>query len=126
MEDAIKKQFNWDETQSENEAEIGMFTDAGKLQTDTNRFQELEKTIAGLRLELQTLKESNRKLEDQIQNQASINTVLETQLTETELKEAYHKILELEVELESKNQYCEELDTKCVELQLQLQRYKVI
>jgi predicted RNase H-like nuclease (RuvC/YqgF family) len=126
MEDAIKKQFSWDDTQSENEAEIGMFTDAEKLQTDTNRFQELEKTIAGLRLELQTLKESNRKLEDQIQNQASINTVLETQLTETELKEAYHKILELEVELESKNQYCEELDTKCVELQLQLQRYKVI
>jgi hypothetical protein len=126
MEDAIKKQFSWDDTQSENEAEIGMFTDAEKLQTDTNRFQELEKTIAGLRLELQTLKESNRKLEDQIQNQASVNTDLETQLTETELKEAYHKILELEVELESKNQYCEELDTKCVELQLQLQRYKVI
>ncbi|KAK2372622.1 filament plant protein [Trifolium repens] len=124
MEDAIKKQFSWDDTQSENEAEIGMFTDAEKLQTDTNRFQELEKTIAGLRLELQTLKESNRKLEDQIQNQASINTVLETQLTETELKEAYHKILELEVELESKNQYCEELDTKCVELQLQLQSTK--
>jgi chromosome segregation ATPase len=118
MEDAVKKQFNWDETQMSNDAE--------KFQTDTNRFQELEKTIAGLRFELQTLKESNRKLEDQMQNQASINTVLETQLTETELKEAYHKILELEVELESKNQYCEELDTKCVELQLQLQRYKVI
>ncbi|GAU26045.1 hypothetical protein TSUD_225060 [Trifolium subterraneum] len=116
MEDAVKKQFNWDETQ--------MFNDAEKFQTDTNRFQELEKTIAGLRFELQTLKESNRKLEDQMQNQASINTVLETQLTETELKEAYHKILELEVELESKNQYCEELDTKCVELQLQLQSMK--
>ncbi|CAJ2646159.1 unnamed protein product [Trifolium pratense] len=124
MEDAVKKQFSWDEIQSENEAEVGMLTDAEKLQTDTNRFKELEKTIAGLRLELQTLKESNRKLEDQMQNQACINTVLETQLTETELKEAYHKILELEVELESKNQYCEELDTKCVELQLQLQSMK--
>ena len=126
MEDAIKKKFDWDETQSENEAKIGMLSDAEKLQTDTSRFQELENTIANLRLELQTLKESNRRLEDQIQNERSLSRYLDTQLTETELKEAYHKILALEVELEGKNHFCEELDTKCVELQLQLERCAVI
>lgn len=126
MEDAIKKKFDWDETQSENEAKVGMCTDAEKLQADTSRFQELENTIANLRLELQTLKESNRRLEDQIQNEKSLSRYLDTQLTETELKEAYHKILALEVELESKNHFCEELDTKCVELQLQLERCEVI
>lgn len=107
MKDAIKKQFDWDETQSENDAEG----------TGQNQIEELEKIIDSLRLELQTLKESNRILEDQIQNHASINTD-----TETELKEAYHKILALEVELESRNHYCEELETRSVELQLQLER----
>ncbi|XP_050906791.1 filament-like plant protein 7 isoform X2 [Lathyrus oleraceus] len=116
MKDEVKKQFDWDE--------IGSFTDAEKLQTDTNRFQELEKTIASLRFELQTLKESNKRLEDQIQNERSLNRDHDSQLTETELNEAYHKILELEVELESKNHYCEELDTKFVELQLQLESTK--
>lgn len=118
MKDEVKKQFDWDE--------IGSFKDAEKLQTDTNRFQELEKTIASLRFELQTLKESNKRLEDQIQNERSLNRDHDSQLTETELNEAYHKILELEVELESKNHYCEELDTKFVELQLQLERYQII
>ncbi|XP_058777990.1 filament-like plant protein 7 [Vicia villosa] len=116
MKDEVKKQFDWDEIESESEAK--------KLQTDTSRFQELEKTIASLRLELKTLEESNKRLEDQIQNERSLNRDHDSQLTETELNEAYHKILELEVELESKNHYCEELDTKFVELQLQLESMK--
>ncbi|KAG4403777.1 hypothetical protein GLYMA_01G188200v4 [Glycine max] len=176
MRDAIKKQFDWDETQSENEAETGMFADTyklhlpieqlsclpvltnsdchdvpteemqyvdkeeikniedkvissesekealeGRLQSAINQLQESEKTIGSLRLELQTLKELNRILEEQVQNHAFINVDLDTQLTETELKEANHKVLALEVELENKNQYCEELETRCVELQLQLE-----
>ncbi|CAK8539699.1 unnamed protein product [Lathyrus sativus] len=116
MENEVKKQFGWDE--------IGSLTDAEKLQIDTSRFQELEKTIPSLRLDLQTLKESNKRLEDQIQNERSLNRDHDPQLTETELNEAYHKILELEVELESKNHYCEELDTKFIELQLQLESMK--
>ncbi|KAJ1414483.1 Filament-like plant protein [Sesbania bispinosa] len=179
MRDAIKKQFDWDETQSENEAEFGMYAEAdklhlpieqlsclsaptnsdghnllteemqydekkefknikdkvisfesekealeGRLQSATNQLQESEKTIASLRLELQTLKESNGIHEDQIQNHAFINADLDAQLRETELKEAHHKILELEVELENKNHCCEELDTRCVELQLQLESMK--
>ncbi|KAK7406524.1 hypothetical protein VNO78_08151 [Psophocarpus tetragonolobus] len=176
MRDAIKKQFDWDETISENEAETGMFADADKLhlpreqlsclpplinsdchdvpteemqyidkeefkniedktissesekealeerlQSVMNQLQESEKTIGSLRLELQTLKELNRILEDQIQHHVFINEDLDTQLTETELREANHKVLAFEVELENKNQYCEELETRCVELQLQLE-----
>ncbi|KAG4386484.1 hypothetical protein AAZX31_11G052600 [Glycine max] len=173
MRDAIKKQFDLDETLSENEAETGMFADAdklhlpieqlsclpvltnsdchdvptkdmqyvdkeeikniedevissesekeGRLQSAINQLQESEKTIGSLRLELQTLKELNRMLEEQVQNHAFINADLDTQLTETELKEANHKVLALEVEVENKNQYCEELETRCIELQLQLE-----
>ncbi|XP_020217109.1 filament-like plant protein 7 [Cajanus cajan] len=176
MRDAIKKQFDWDETLSENEAETGMFADTnrlhlpreqlsclpsvtnldchdvpskevryvdkeelvnikdkvisseseqealeGRLQSATNQLQESEKTIGSLRLELQTLKELNRIYEDQMQNHALIKEDLNTQLTETELKEANHKVLALEVELENKSQYCEELETRCVELQLLLE-----
>ncbi|WVZ09891.1 hypothetical protein V8G54_014421 [Vigna mungo] len=176
MRDAIKKQFDWDETLSENEAETAMSADAyklhltreqlsclppltdsdchgvpteempyvdkeeikniedkvmsseyekealeGMLQSATNQLQEFEKTIGSLRLELQTVKELNRILEDQVQNHAFINEDIDTQLAETELQEANHRVLALEVELESKNQYCEELETKCVELQLQFE-----
>ncbi|KAG2375973.1 Filament-like plant protein [Vigna angularis] len=176
MRDAIKKQFDWDETLSENEAETAMSANSyklhltreqlsclppltnsdchgvpteempyvdkeeikniedkvisseyekealeGMLQSATNQLQESEKTIGSLRLELQTVKELNRILEDQVQNHAFINEDLDTQLTETELQEANHRVLALEVELESKNQYCEELETKCVELQLQFE-----
>lgn len=150
MEDAIKKQFDWDETltysgchdyptqkmqydqkeESKNSKDKPNSSESEKkalerrLQTNANQHQELEETIACLRLELQTFKESNRILEDRIQNDASINKDLDTQLIETELKEAYHKILALEVELESKNHYCDELDIKCLELQLQLESMK--
>ncbi|KAL5099241.1 hypothetical protein RYX36_003568 [Vicia faba] len=116
MEDEVKKQFDWDQ--------IGTTTDAEKLLADTNQFQELEKTIASLRFELQISKESNKRLEDQLRDERSLNRDHDTRLTETELNEAYHKILELEVELESKNHYCEELDAKFVELQLQLESMK--
>ncbi|RYQ80702.1 hypothetical protein Ahy_Scaffold1g106934 isoform B [Arachis hypogaea] len=105
IRDAVKKQFDWDETRSENEAEIRM----------------TKKTIASLRLELQNLKESNKALEGQIQNETSISADVSFQFTEAELKEAHHKVLALEVELENKNHHCEELEARCIELQLQLE-----
>ncbi|XP_061363625.1 filament-like plant protein 7 [Gastrolobium bilobum] len=186
MRDAIKKQFDWDETRSESEAEIGMishFAEAdklrlprvqvpclpqastldghdlqtgemyynekeelknikdklistesqkevleGRLQSATDRIESLmnqlgesEKTIDSLRLELQSLKESNGILEDQIRNHKLKNSDLDTQRTEAELKEAHPKVLALEEELENKNHCCEELETRCLELQLQLE-----
>ncbi|RDX89797.1 Filament-like plant protein 7, partial [Mucuna pruriens] len=186
MRDAIKKQFDWDETRSEGETEnemINHFAEEdklhlprehlsslpqvttsdghdhqngeicynekdelknikdklisvesqkevleGKLQSATdrigslmNQLQESEKTIDSLRLEIQSFKESNGKLENEIRNQKLINSNLDAQHTEAELKEAQHKVLALEMELENKNHSCDELESKCFELQLQLE-----
>ncbi|KAF7809846.1 filament-like plant protein 7 isoform X1 [Senna tora] len=172
MRDNIKKQFDWDETRSESEAEIGVishFADAAKshlpreqlpclppvtnsdghdeefkdklinvepekdvleetLQSGSdkikslmNQLQESEKTTTNLRLELETLKECNEVLQDRIQNHQLINENLDAQSTEAELKEAHHKVLALEVELENKSHSCEELEARCLELQLQLE-----
>ncbi|RYQ80700.1 hypothetical protein Ahy_Scaffold1g106934 isoform C [Arachis hypogaea] len=171
IRDAVKKQFDWDETRSENEAEIRMTkqlscvplltnsdghdyqtkamkndhkeefksvnevnceaekevlesslqTAARRTEPIMNQLQESEKTIASLRLELQNLKESNKALEGQIQNETSISADVSFQFTEAELKEAHHKVLALEVELENKNHHCEELEARCIELQLQLE-----
>ncbi|XP_029130893.1 filament-like plant protein 7 [Cajanus cajan] len=186
MKDAIKKQFDWDETRSEGEAENEMLSRfaeedklhhprenssslpqvttsdghdlqkgeiysnekkelsnikdklvtaesqkevlEGKLQSATDRIESLmnqlkesEKTVDILRLDIQSFKESNEKLEDEIRNQKLINSNLDAQHTEAELKEARDKVLALEVELENKNRTCEELEAKCLELQLQLE-----
>ncbi|KAK7309198.1 hypothetical protein RJT34_05737 [Clitoria ternatea] len=134
MRDAIKKQYDLDETQSDNEAETGIFGKEkvfssgtekealeGMLQSAIEELQESEKTVGSLRLELQTLKESKRVLEHQTQNDAFINADLDSQHTKTELKEAHHKVLALEMELENKNRHCEKLETKCSELRLQLE-----
>ncbi|KAG5020102.1 hypothetical protein JHK87_015957 [Glycine soja] len=80
----------------------------GRLQSAINQLQESEKTINNFKLELQTLKELNRILEEQVQNHAFINVDLDTRLTKTNLKEANHKVFALKVELKNKNQYCED------------------
>nr|KYP44926.1 Filament-like plant protein 7 [Cajanus cajan] len=157
MKDAIKKQFDWDETRSEvttsdghdlqkgeiysnEKKELSNIKDKlvtaesqkevleGKLQSATDRIESLmnqlkesEKTVDILRLDIQSFKESNEKLEDEIRNQKLINSNLDAQHTEAELKEARDKVLALEVELENKNRTCEELEAKCLELQLQLE-----
>lgn len=187
MREDIKKQFDWDETRSESEAEFGMIgqfleedklhspteklpslphvtTDGHELQnremysyekeelksikenlihaesqkevlegrfqsaTDkieslTNQLRESEKTIDSLRLELQSLEESNEILEDQMKKHKVMKSDLDAQHKGAELKEVGLKVLELEVELENKNHSCEELETRCLELQLQLERY---
>jgi len=51
-------------------------------------------------------------LEEKLQNHAFINIDLDTQLTETELKKANHKVLGLQVEVENKNQYCQEVEVQ--------------
>ncbi|KAG4933488.1 hypothetical protein JHK87_047490 [Glycine soja] len=184
MKDAIKKQFDWDETRSEGETEneISHFAEEdklhllrgslstlpqvttldghdlqngeiyykekeeltnkeklisaesqkevleGKIQSATdrikslmNQLQESEKIIDSLRLEIQSYKESNGKLENEIRNQQVIISNLEEHHTEEELKEACNKVLALEVELEKKNSNCKELEAKCTELQVQLE-----
>ncbi|KAK3221907.1 hypothetical protein Dsin_008932 [Dipteronia sinensis] len=172
MEDAIKKHFNWDESRSASEAEIGVisqFTEADRLhlprenlsslpmvslsngynnhlqkeelhsnlkeennkQRDkninskgdflVNQLQESQKIISNLRNELENLRKSKEMFEDQVKNHKLMNEDLDTQLTvaRVELNEAQQKLLTLGLELEGKQNYCEELEATCLELQLQ-------
>ncbi|XP_028764031.1 filament-like plant protein 7 isoform X1 [Neltuma alba] len=185
MKDAIKKQFDWEETQSEIEAEIGMMShvaeadrlllpqeqlpcfpavsnvnghelETKQLQYDKDETEdtkdkvicaEIRKETAEDRLqpaanrtissrsqlpesdkitssELQTIKNSNGELPGQTQNHELINASIDAHLTENEIKEARHKVLALEMELENKNHCCEELEGRCLELQLLLESMK--
>ncbi|KAJ4836219.1 hypothetical protein Tsubulata_025593 [Turnera subulata] len=177
MKDAMKKHFDWDETRSEGEADVGMigqFSDSiwpmvaasnghhkhlekdvahssvgdenkrlinellrietsrkeleGKLQSATDeseslikQLQESEKTIKALQKELETLRGSTAMAENQIENDKLMKEDLDTQLkvAKVELNEARQKFSSLEVELENKVSYCEELEATCLELQLQ-------
>ncbi|KAK8316503.1 hypothetical protein V6Z12_A13G047100 [Gossypium hirsutum] len=89
----------------------------------TLQLRESEESIGSLQAELKKLKESNDMMEDQVENQKSINEDLETQITvsKAKLNETFQKCSSLEVELEYKNNCCEELEEACFELQLQLE-----
>ncbi|XP_077224344.1 filament-like protein (DUF869) [Tasmannia lanceolata] len=101
-----------------------------KLRSTTNKketlliqLQETEQCIASLQVELALLKDANGLIEGQIENHKLLNEDLDIQLSvsRVELSEARQKVLSLEVELEDKNNCCEELEAACLELQLQLE-----
>lgn len=85
--------------------------------------QEMEQNMGRLEREAKTLRESNEVIEDPTENQTLINEDLETQLTvaKSKLNEVLQKLSSLEVELEDKSNCCEELESMCLELQLQLE-----
>ncbi|RWR83007.1 filament-like plant protein 7 isoform X2 [Cinnamomum micranthum f. kanehirae] len=85
--------------------------------------QESERSIASLQVELEKFNELDGLIEDQIESLKVMNEDLDTQLTlaRIELKEARQKFSYLEVEFEHKSHCCEELEVKCLELQLQLE-----
>lgn len=89
----------------------------------TTKLQQAEESIRSLNLELENLKEAKRIVEDQMENQKSMNEDLDTQLTvaKAKLNEVFQKFSSLEVELEDKNNCCDELESTCLELQLQLE-----
>ncbi|KAL5819658.1 hypothetical protein ACOSQ4_023500 [Xanthoceras sorbifolium] len=86
-----------------------------------NQLQESQKIISNLQNELENLRKSKEMIKDQVKNHKLINEDLDTQLTvaRVELNEARQKFSTLEVELENKHNYCEELEATCLELQLQ-------
>ncbi|KAK8562903.1 hypothetical protein V6N12_010967 [Hibiscus sabdariffa] len=101
-----------------------------RLESATNKsdvlmvqLEESKESIGSLQAELSMLKESKEMIEDQIENQKSINEDLDTQLTvaKAKMNEIFQKCSSLEVELEYKNGSCEELEGACLELQLQLE-----
>ncbi|XP_068639901.1 filament-like plant protein 7 [Aristolochia californica] len=87
------------------------------------QLQESQQNVTNLNEELAVLKESQRLSEDQIENQKLLNADLDTQLTvaKVELNEARQKFSSLEAELEDKSNCCHELESTCLELQLQLE-----
>ncbi|KAJ0040631.1 hypothetical protein Pint_28009 [Pistacia integerrima] len=102
---------------------IGSILSADKNHPLTNQLQESEKIISNLQNELGTLRKSKDMIEDQVKNHKLINEGLDTQLSvaRVELNEARQKFSSLEAELENKSKSCEELETTCLELQLQLE-----
>ncbi|OVA15639.1 Filament-like plant protein [Macleaya cordata] len=190
MRDTVKKHFDWDESQSENELGVGMnslFSETekaaasdnqslripssaasnernliiqmeemqlnlreenrilrdelaekelekkdleGRIQSATEKLegltiqlQESKKNISSLQAELETSKKSKGMIEDQIQNYKLLVEDLNTQLSvaRVELSEARQKFSSLEAELEDRSSCCQELESTCLELQLQLE-----
>ncbi|KAF5208238.1 Filament-like plant protein [Thalictrum thalictroides] len=97
----------------------------GKLQTATERIEEL---LIQLRELEQSVGDSQRKLEpygvvdNQTENVKSLRADLDSQLMDAknELNVACQNTLSLELELENKINRCQELETTCIALQLQL------
>ncbi|KAB5520749.1 hypothetical protein DKX38_025068 [Salix brachista] len=103
--------------------EVRLQSAADKTETLMVKLRESEKSVGRLQAEVGILKESKGMVEDQIENQKSINEDLDTQLTVTKAKlnEVFQKLSSLEVELEDRSNCCEELEATCLELQLQLE-----
>ncbi|VFQ78296.1 unnamed protein product [Cuscuta campestris] len=97
------------------------------LRAELNEARSSKKDLeARLQLEMdknEALNESNRIMEDVIENQKWVNEDLDTQLnvTKAKLNESLQKMSSLEVELEEKIRLFEELEGTCLELQLQLE-----
>ncbi|KAL9371024.1 hypothetical protein Peur_036164 [Populus x canadensis] len=106
-----------------NNMEARLHSATDKSEALMMKLRESEQSVERLQAEVEILKESKGMIEDQIENQKSINEDLDTQLTVTKAKlnEVFHKFSSLEVEFEDKSNCCEELEATCLELQLQLE-----
>ncbi|CAK9167123.1 unnamed protein product [Ilex paraguariensis] len=102
----------------------------GRLQSETDKsealmiqLQESEKTIERLQKDVESMKQSKIMIEEQIGNHKMEKEDLDRQLTEArvELNEAQQKFSTLEMEMENKINYCEELESTSLDLQLQLE-----
>ncbi|KAI4295670.1 hypothetical protein L6164_035689 [Bauhinia variegata] len=112
---------NMESARKDLEARLRSITD--ESQGLVSELQGAQNSIKSLQSEVETLKESKEMLEDQMEHQKLINEDLDTQLTiaQAKLNEFFHKFSSLEVELDDKNNSCEELEATCLELQLQLE-----
>ncbi|XP_068462639.1 filament-like plant protein 7 isoform X2 [Phaseolus vulgaris] len=94
-----------------------------KLMSVTDESQNLTKQCQGAQNNIRGLESEIETLKDQIEKQKIVNEDLDTQLTmaQAKLNDIFQKFSSLEVELEDKNNSCEELEATCLELQLQLE-----
>ncbi|KAL2522735.1 Filament-like plant protein 7 [Forsythia ovata] len=86
------------------------------------QLRESRDMIESLQSEMEIMKQSKGKTEDQVEKQMMMKEDLETQLVEAnlELNKACQKISFLENDLEKKNNSCQRLEATCHELQIQL------
>lgn len=96
----------------------------GELKEGEASNKEQRRTVESLRSEIESLKESRRVVEDQIESQRTINQDFDRQLpaARVELSKARKRSSSVEVELENKSSCCEELENTCPDPQLQPER----
>lgn len=113
--------INMESTKKELEERLkAACTDNESLST---QLKEAAESIASLQAEVAAGNDLKELIEDQIVNQKLITEDLRTQLTvaKAELNVAHQKFCSLAVEMEDKSNCCEELETTCLDLQLQLE-----
>ncbi|CAI9758818.1 unnamed protein product [Fraxinus pennsylvanica] len=93
-----------------------------RLQLENVKSESFMIQLRETRSEMETMKQSKAKTEDQVEKHKMMKEDLESQLEEAnlELNKACQKISFLENELEKKNNSCERLEATCHELQIQL------
>ncbi|XP_062003351.1 filament-like plant protein 7 [Rosa rugosa] len=119
MKDAIKKQFDWDDTRSESEAEVGMVghysdTDKFRVLREHTSFRPMAASSNGHSSQIEELQsnlvQENRKLKDELENTESGKKELEGRLQSAsdkseflinQLKESEKIIASLQEELQS-------------------------
>lgn len=110
--------------QSEKQELEGMFQVASNnLEALKAQLLESEKKVADLQTELTATKELKQLREDQFENQVSLNEELEFQLkaAQAEINKFKEKYTSLQAEFEEKGSCFQELETTCLDLQLQLE-----
>jgi len=118
----LKNQLNI--IQSEKQELEGMFQVASNnLEALKAQLFQSEKKVADLQTELAATKQLKQLREDQIENQVSLNEELEFQLkaAQAELNQFKEKYTSLQAEFEEKGSCFQELETTCLDLQLQLE-----
>lgn len=141
MREAIKKQFDWDESRSESEVEGGIINHLSEVREENRRLRDelvhiesANKDLEGrlqleigksesLMIQLQESEKTVSLIQDQMENHMMAKEDLDRQLkmVKVELNEARQNLLSQEEELENKNNCCEELEATCIDLQLQLE-----
>lgn len=110
--------------QSEKQELEGMFqVTSNNLEALKAQLLESEKKVADLQTELTASKELKQLREDQFENQVSLNEELEFQLkaAQAETNRFKEKYTSLQAEFEEKGSCFHELETTCLDLQLQLE-----
>lgn len=101
MRDAIMKHFDWDESRSESEAEVGMishFSEAGRVPRERLAYLPMTAASNGNHLQIEELQSTDRNLRDELKNLESAKKDLERRLrSATDKSESLmNKLLESE------------------------------